>query len=92
MKKKPYSFGKDIRGDFALFLPDKTRLDNPTLLKKLETAGEQRAYRMTPKGFKKMKTNDVFFRMIDDKGKEISAHGWMRYNARKKLAEITQWG
>jgi len=91
--KKPFDRSKDVRGDLALFIPERTRLDNPTLIRKLKTAKPQTAYTLTPgKGFKKKKTKEVFFRMINDKGIEQHSHGWMRYNAKKKLAEVTTWG
>jgi len=34
----------------------------------------------------------VFFRLIDSKGVQQHTHGWIRYNPKTGLAEVTQYG
>jgi hypothetical protein len=34
----------------------------------------------------------VFFRLTDSKGVQLHTHGWIRYNPKTGLAEVTQYG
>lgn len=74
-KKRPLEVGTDVRGDLALFIPERVKMDCPNLIEFLKRQG-----------------TETFFRMIDEKGKQTSVHGWIKYNARRKLAEVVQWG
>jgi hypothetical protein len=90
--KKPYTVGQDVRGDRAIFIPYGERMDNPTLVKTLKSMGAETAYVEGKHGFVKRKVNQHLFRFIDEGGGQLSTHGWIRYNPKKKLAEIIQWG
>ena len=35
---------------------------------------------------------DVFFRLIDAQGNQLHTHGWIRYNPKTGLGEVTQYG
>lgn len=79
-KKRPFEISEDVTGNNqTLFIPERLNPREPILIEELK---ELRAD----------KDNPVFWRVIDEKGKQLHSHGWMIYNKRKKLAEITQWG
>jgi len=78
LRKIPFSMGKDVRGDTAIFIPNTAKMNDPKLiamLKKQEIFDDQ-----------------VFFRLIDAKGNQLHSHGWVRYNPKTGEAEVTQWG
>jgi hypothetical protein len=91
--KKPFDYGEDVRGDIALFLPVKARLDDPSLIKKLKEMTPPVRYEMGEHGLKEVTGGDMFFfRLIDERGKQLHSHGWIRFSKETGSAEIVQWG
>jgi len=99
MKVEPFSFGKDVRGDNALFIPESTRMDDERLINAIRShAGKSGGvmFTMNPDGtFSRSSSlglDQVFFRVLDSKGNQMHSHGWIRYNPETKKAEVMQWG
>jgi len=93
---KPFEYGIDLRGDTALFLPVDVKMDNPSLIAKLHSITPSGGiYELVGDKFvsRHATTSDpVFFRLIDASGGQLHTHGWIRYNPKTKMAEVTQYG
>jgi hypothetical protein len=93
---KPFEYSIDVRGDTALFIPVGTKMSDPSLIAMLHSitpSGD--IYELVGDKFvsRHASTSDpVFFRLVDSKGVQQHTHGWIRYNPKTKLAEVTQYG
>jgi len=99
MKVEPFTFGKDVRGDNALFIPETALMNDEKLINAIKShAGQSGGVTLVqnPDGtFRRestIGTEQVFFRVLDSNGNQMHSHGWIRYNPETKKAEITQWG
>lgn len=77
--KKPFDRDLDVRGDIAFFIPDGTKMSNKDLIAEL-------------RWIYPLSGSEVFFRLIDAQGNQLHTHGWIRYNPKTGLAEVTQYG